>query len=101
MLPVQKYRQTKNQGLLEFLKNNQVCAIKKVSKKHGGTTIKKKRYKKKQIIISGTCNHKAKIELKKMNAINFLLIWDRVKRKYHCPKYSHANDNRLYMARRK
>ena len=46
MLPVQKYRQTKNQGLLEFLKNNQVCAIKKISKKHGGTAIKKKRYKK-------------------------------------------------------
>ena len=46
MLPVQKYRQTKNQGLLEFLKNNQVCAIKKISKKYGGTTIKKKRYKK-------------------------------------------------------
>ena len=56
---------------------------------------------KKQILISGTCNHKAKIELKKMNAINFLLIWDRVKNKYHCPKYAHANDNRLYMARRK
>jgi hypothetical protein len=45
MLPVQKYRQTKNQGLLEFLKNNQVCAIKKVSKKYGGTTLKKKRNK--------------------------------------------------------
>ena len=44
MLPVQKYRQTKTR--LEFLKNNQVCVIKKVSKKHGGTTIKKKRYKK-------------------------------------------------------
>jgi hypothetical protein len=40
MLPVQKYRQTKNQGLLEFLKNNQVCAIKKISKKYGGTTKK-------------------------------------------------------------
>ncbi len=48
MLPVQKYRQTKNQGLLEFLKNNQMCAIKKTSKKYGGITIKKKRYKKKQ-----------------------------------------------------
>ena len=45
MLPVQKYRQTKNQVLLEFLKNNQVCAIKKTSKKYGGATVKKKRYK--------------------------------------------------------
>jgi hypothetical protein len=46
MLPVQKYRQTKNKGLIDFLKNNQVCAIKKTSKKYGWATIKKKRYKK-------------------------------------------------------
>jgi hypothetical protein len=41
MLPVQKYRQTKNKGLIEFLKNSQVCAIKKTSKKYGWATKKK------------------------------------------------------------
>jgi hypothetical protein len=41
MLPVQKYRQTKNQGLLEFLKNNQVCAIKKHQKNMVGPLLKK------------------------------------------------------------
>jgi hypothetical protein len=61
----------------------------------------KKRDIKKQVLISGTYNYKAKIELKKMNAINFLLIWYRVKKKYHCPKYPHAKNNRLYMAGRK
>ena len=44
-----------------------------------GPLLKKSDAKKKQILISGTCNHKAKIELKKMNAINFLLIWESQK----------------------
>jgi hypothetical protein len=41
MLSVQKYRQTKNQVLLEFLKNNQVCAIKKHQKNMVGPLLKK------------------------------------------------------------
>jgi hypothetical protein len=60
----------------------------------------KKSDTKKQILISDTCNYKPKMELKKMNAVDFSL-WDRVKSKHHCPKYPHANDNRLYMAIRK
>ena len=53
MLSVQKCRQTKNQGLLEFLKNNQVCAIKKHQKNMMGMLFKKA-VQRKQILKNGT-----------------------------------------------
>ena len=43
---VQKYIQIKNQELLEFLKNNQLCSIKKASIKKDGNTMKKRDTKK-------------------------------------------------------
>ena len=45
MTHVQNYRQIKNKGSLEFLKNNQLCSIKS-TKKNDGKIPLKKRYKK-------------------------------------------------------
>ncbi len=43
MITMQKYNQLKNQALLNFLENNQVCVLKKDSKKYDGNLDRKNR----------------------------------------------------------
>jgi hypothetical protein len=42
MIIIQKYHQLKNQASLNFLENNQICTLKKDSKKYDGNLDMKK-----------------------------------------------------------
>jgi hypothetical protein len=46
MIIIQKYHQLKNQASLNFLENNQICTLKKDSKKYDGNLDRKNRYNK-------------------------------------------------------